>query len=457
MTTVVRDAAVLEGYARDASGLRFVPEALARPESRAEVVEIVRETASTGTAITPAGAQTSTTGASLASRGLLLSMRAMDRVLDVDLRRRTARVEPGLLLGALNRQLAGEGLFFAPDPTSDETSTVGGAVACNASGPRTLRYGPTRAHVTGLTVVLADGSVRDLRRPHIEKNTVGYFPTHDLVDWFVGSEGTLGVVVAAELALLERPARETGLGIPFGALTDAVAFVRDARASHEIMPRCLEYFDAEAFRIARAGAHGAPPMEWGSDGQVMVYAEDCTAGELRIDAWLELAERHGASDADVRVFEGDAAIREARRLRHAVPAGMHERTAPFLAQGGRRISTDWAVPLARVEEAILLADGFALEAGFAPAVTYGHIGNGHPHQNWVAQDPAQVKSLEAVVERSLRAVIAMGGTVAAEHGIGKLKARWLGLQADAAQVALMRAAKQVFDPAGRMAPGNILV
>lgn len=456
MTRVVSDPAVLEGYARDASGLRFVPDALARPESAEEVVEIMRETAAAGTAITPAGAQTSTTGASLALRGLLLSLRAMDRVLDIDPVRRTARVEPGLLLGALNRQVAGEGLFFAPDPTSDETCSVGGAVACNASGPRTLRYGATRAHVRALTVVLADGSTREFRRPQVEKNTVGYAPTHDLVDWFVGSEGTLGVVVAAELALLPRPARETGLGIPFPAFTDAVAFVCDARGSHAIAPRCLEYFDAEAFRIARGGGHGAAPTDWGTDGQVMVYAEDCSDGELAIDAWIELAERHGAIDADVRVFEGESAIREARRLRHAVPAGMHERTAPFLAHGGRRISTDWAVPLARVEEAILLADGFALEAGFAPAVTYGHLGNGHPHQNWVARDPAEVKALEGVVERTLKAVIAMGGTVAAEHGIGKLKARWLGLQANASQVALMRAAKREFDPAGRMAPGNIL-
>lgn len=188
----------------------------------------------------------------------------------------------------------------------------------------------------------------------------------------------------------------------------------------------------------------------------MVYAEDCSDGDLPIDAWLALAEAEGANDADVRVFEGDAAIRAARRLRHAVPAGMHERTAPFLAGGGRRISTDWAVPLERVEEAILLANGFALEAGFPPAVTYGHIGNGHPHQNWVARSPDEVKALEAVVERSLKAVIAMGGTVAAEHGIGKLKARWLGLQADHAQIALMRAAKREFDPEGRMAPGNIL-
>ncbi len=453
-TAVVRDAAVLEGYARDASGLRFVPEGLARPESTAEVVALLREAAATGTAVTPAGAQTSTTGASLAARGLLLSLRAMDRVLDVDAARGVARVQPGLLLGALNHALAGEGRFFAPDPTSDETSTVGGAIACNASGPRTLRYGATRAHVRGLTVVLADGSEREFTRPRIEKNTVGYAPTHDLVDWFVGSEGTLGVVVAAELALLPRPARETGIGIPFPTLAEAAAFIRAARASRAVSPRCLEYFDAEAFRLARAADPDA--AHWGLDGHVMVYTEDAGDGELAIDAWLALAERHGGDEADIRVFDGDAAIRAARRLRHAVPAGMHERTAPFLAAGGRRISTDWAVPLDRVEEAILLANGFALEAGFAPPVTYGHLGNGHPHQNWVARDPDEVRALEAVVERTLKAVIAMGGTVAAEHGIGKLKARWLGLQASPLQVGLMRAAKREFDPDGRMAPGNIL-
>lgn len=458
MTRIVRDPAVLEGYARDASGLRFVPEGVVRPSSRDEVVALMRETAATGTAITPAGAQTSTTGASVAREGLLLSMRALDRVLDVDVAKRTARVEPGVLLGQLNHTLAAEGLFFAPDPTSDETCSLGGAIACNASGPRTLMYGATRAHVRALTVVLADGSVRELTRPRVEKNTVGYMPTHDLVDWFVGSEGTLGVIVAAELALLERPLRETGLGIPFPSAVEAIAFARAARASHDVVPRCLEYFDAEAFRIARGGGHGAAAAtDWGHDGQVMVYAEDCSAGDLAIDAWLALAESQGANDADVRVFEGEAAIREARRLRHAVPAAMHERTAPYLAHGGRRISTDWAVPLDRVEDAILLANGFALEAGHPVPVTYGHIGNGHPHQNWVAKDPDEVKSLESVVERTLRAVIGMGGTVAAEHGIGKLKSRWLGLQASAEQVGIMRAAKREFDPAGRMAPGNILV
>lgn len=448
---IERDPAVLEGYARDASGLWHVPEGLVRASSAEEVAALLRETAAAGTAITPAGSQTSTTGASLAARGLLLSLRPMARILDLDADARTVRVEPGVLLGDLNHRIAGEGVFFAPDPTSDETSTVGGAIACNASGPRTLMYGATRAHVRALSVVLADGSPLEIRRSAVEKNTVGYAPTQDLVDWFVGSEGTLGVIVAAELALLPRPERETGLGIPFAGLGEALAFVRAARASGRVTPRCLEYFDAEAFRIARGGSGG-----WGDDGQVMIYVEDCTPGELAIDEWLALAEHSGASDADVRVFEGDAAIREARRLRHAVPAAMHERAAPYLAKGGRRISTDWAVPLSRVEEALRAADAFAAEAGVGPAVTYGHIGNGHPHQNLVARDPDEVRRMEAVVERTLKAVIAMGGTVAAEHGIGKLKARWLGLQASPRQVALMRAAKQEFDPGGRMAPGNIL-
>lgn len=453
MIEITRDAAILEGYARDASGLRSVPEGLVRATSAREVVELMLETAADGTAVTPAGAQTSTTGASIASRGILLSLRPMDRLIDIDSAARRVVVEPGVLLGDLNRALAAEGVFFAPDPTGDETSTVGGAIACNASGPRTLVYGATRSHVEAITVVLADGSTREFRRPLVEKNTAGYAPAHDLVDWFVGSEGTLGAIVSAELRVLAKPARETGLGVPLPSFAAAVAFVRAARASSLIAPRCLEYFDAEAFRIARAGTGGGA---WGQDGQVMIYAEDSSPGDLRLDDWLALAEAHGAVDADLRVFEGDAAIREARRLRHAVPAAMHERAAPMLARGGRRISTDWAVPLARVEEAVTLANSLAAAAGIKPAVTYGHLGNGHPHQNFIAADAEDVVVHEAVVERTLKAVIAMGGTVAAEHGIGKLKARWLGLQATPSQVALMRAAKHEFDPAGRMAPGNVL-
>jgi FAD/FMN-containing dehydrogenase len=453
-TLLARDPAVCEAYARDASGLWKVPDAVARPAHAAHVAEIVREAAAGGVTITPAGAQTSTTGASITDGGVLLSTRAMARILDVDRHARVAVVEPGVLLGDLQRALASDGLMLPPDPTSDQECTVGGAIACNASGPRTLRYGPTRAHVRALSVVLASGETISLRRPGLEKNTVGYACAQDPVDWIVGSEGTLGVIVAAELALQPRPVREIGLAIPLPDEASALAFVVAARESAVLAPRCLEYFDAESFGIARTGAGDE---RWAAESRAMIYAEESTDGtEPPLDAWLALAERFGGHAEHARAFEGDAALREARRLRHAVPATMHERVAPFLRAGGRRISTDWAVPYALAAEAVALSRRHAAEAGIAPAVTYGHLGNGHPHQNWVAHDPAEVHRIEAVVERTLRAVIAMGGTVAAEHGIGKVKARWLSLQMTPLQIGVMRALKRELDPRGIFSPGNIL-
>lgn len=453
-TTVDRDESVREAHATDASGLRMMPEGVARPTSVEEVAEVVRQAAASGTAVTTAGSQTSTTAASISDRGIVLSLRGMDRILDIDVEARTMRVEAGALVGDVKRAAAERGLLFAPDPTSEDWSTVGGAVACNASGARTLRYGATRSHVRGLTVVLASGEVTELRRTPLEKNTVGYELVHDPVDWFVGSEGTLGVVVAAELVLLPLPPRETGLGFPFVSEADALAFVSRARegAARHLAPRCLEYFDAQALGITRTaqGDRFAPP-----GAAALVYAED-ESDEPDLDAWLALAEECGALVDEVRVFDSDAAIRDARDARHAVPATMNERGARQREKGGRKVSTDWAVPYRRLHEAVTVARGLADEAGVPQAVLYGHAGNGHPHQNFIAHDATELARIEKVVEETLRHVIAMGGTVAAEHGIGKLKRKWIGMQLSPMQLGVMRAVKQELDPKGIMAPGNVL-
>jgi FAD/FMN-containing dehydrogenase len=187
----------------------------------------------------------------------------------------------------------------------------------------------------------------------------------------------------------------------------------------------------------------------------MVYLEEAGDDEPPLDEWLALAQVHGANDADVRVFDGEQALREARRLRHAAPAAMHERAAPFLPQGGRRMSTDWAVPYPLAAAALAEARRITAAHGVQSAVTYGHLGNGHPHQNFVARDPDEVRKIEGAIAETLRSVIAMGGTVAAEHGIGKVKSKWLGLQLGARQLAVLRALKREFDPDGRLAPGNI--
>ena len=431
-----------------------MPDAVARPTSEGEIIELLARASAERTPVTAAGGQTSTTAASIAECGVLLSMRMLAQIRDLDHEARTVRVQAGANLGELKRWCATQDLLFAPDPTSEDDVTVGGVIACNASGARSLRYGTTRPYVAALRVALASGDVIEVRRTQLEKNTVGYALVHDPVDWFVGSEGTLGVILEAELTLLPLPARVTGLAIPFAGEEDALDFVVAARESSEVSPRCLEFFDARALEIAR-GAEGSG--RWMAGACALVYVEESSkhGEEPALDGWLSLGERFRARDGDIAVFEGESALREARRIRHAVPATMNERGARHRSAGGRKVSTDWAVPYPRLKEAIAEARRLADEARVEQAVTYGHAGNGHPHQNFIARDSDELERIEGVVEATLRHVIALGGTVAAEHGIGKLKRRWLPLQLSPAQLGVMRAVKRELDPNGILAPGNL--
>ena len=455
MPDISRDGEVRRAYAADASGLLLVPDGVARPTSADEVAALLEESTSTGTPVTAAGGQTSTTAASICDRGVLLSLRAMQRVIEIDPVACIARVEPGVLVGELKRACAAYDLLFAPDPTSEDECTVGGAIACNASGARSLRYGATRPHVRALRVALADGSLVELRRTALEKNTVGYALAHDPVDWFIGSEGTLGVVVEAELALLPLPEHVVGLAIPFATELDALRFVVAARESAAVHPRCLEFFDVLALGIVRA-AEETPG--WALGAEAFVYVEEVAprGTEPALDDWLALAESCSAAIDDVRVYDGETALREARRVRHAVPAHMNERGSARRQYGGRKVSTDWAVPYPQLSHAIERARSLAADAGIEQAVTYGHAGNGHPHQNFIASDADELARIERVVEATLREVIALGGTVAAEHGIGKIKRKWLTMQMSPLQVRGMTAVKRELDPAGILAPGNVL-
>jgi FAD/FMN-containing dehydrogenase len=396
------------------------------------------------------------TGASITDRGVLLSLRPMDRVIDLDVEKRIVRVEPGITIGDLNRVLAEHSLLFAPDPTSENDATIGGAIACNASGARSLYYGATRSHVAGVRVVHADGSDAWYRRFRPEKNAVGYEAAQDPVDWFVGSEGTLGVVVEAELALVELPRSVIGLAIPFPSLADALAFVVAARAEGRRKARCLELFDNGALQIS--SKHARTP--WSHSAQAMIYLEDVPAtddeADSVLDYWLGLSQSHNAIESDIRAYQSSIDLRDARVMRHAVPATMNELGASYRNAGGRKVSTDWAVPYDRLSEALELS-ARAIEKHGAPApVTYGHAGNGHPHQNFIAENVDALARINSAVDETLRAVIAIGGTVSAEHGLGKLKKHWLSLQSSERQIGVMKALKHSLDPRGILAPGNIL-
>src|SRR6202011_4787319 len=210
--------------------------------------------------------------------------------------------------------VAAAGLLFAPDRTSEEEPTIGGAIACNASGARTLKYGATRRHVRALKVVMASGELLEFRRSDLEKNTVGYAFAHDPIDWFIGSEGTLGVIVEAELGLLPLPQRVVGLATLFRDESDALKFVIASREAASVSPRCIEYFDERALEIAGRSGSGAAIAQ---DAGAMVYIEEEINDDLEASLvrWLELIESI-APDFEPLVFDGEARLREARRIRH---------------------------------------------------------------------------------------------------------------------------------------------
>ena len=301
---------------------------------------------------------------------------------------------------------------------------------------------------------MASGVLQEFRRSDLEKNTVGYAFAHDPIDWFIGSEGTLGIIVEAELSLLPLPRHVIGLAVLFRTEREALTFVIATRESSTVFPRCIEYFDERAIEIARSTASaGIIP----ADPTVMVYVEEEINDDLdsTLGRWLELIEAI-AADFEPLVFDGEARLREARRIRHSIPATMNERGTRYRNSGGRKISTDWAVPYRKLPEAIQTARSLVKDLGIEEPVIYGHAGNGHPHQNFIARDARELTTIEGAVEETLKRVLALGGTVAAEHGIGKIKRRWLPLQMNPLQISMMTAVKRDLDPNGILAPGNIL-
>jgi FAD/FMN-containing dehydrogenase len=449
------DPDVRESYARDASGLHLVPTGVYRPTSEAEVVAALADARARGWPLTPAGLRSSTVGGPLAARGAVLSLERLDAVRDVDAARGLAVAGPGVVLAALKAAAQAAGAYYPPDPTSEEECTLGGTVATNASGARTLRWGPTRRWVRRLRVVLADGSVLDLRRRGAHrKSTAGYGPFQDPIDLFIGSEGTLGVVTEVEVALLPPPPPFFGAFAYFPDVAAALRFVAAARASALLAPRCLELFDATALAIVRPQSRGVA-VPAAATALVFFEADREGPGAAPLEAWQETLAAAGALVAATVVAEDAARQRELRRLRHLVPTTLNEWGAAHAAAGGRKVSTDCAVPPERLPELFAAADRLTAAAGVDLVVRYGHVGDGHPHIYMRGRDTAEVERLSDVAAALCAEALRLGGTVAAEHGVGKVKQRFLALQYPPPVLAAMRAVKRGFDPDGLLAPGNI--
>jgi FAD/FMN-containing dehydrogenase len=443
---------VPDRYLEDASGYRGHAERVFVPAEEAGVAAVLREASARATPVTIAGAGTGITGARVPFGGWVLSLEKLNRI---EIQPGLAVVGAGALLSDLHAAAQRDSQFYPPDPT-EASASIGGTIATNASGSRSFRYGSTRRWIEGLRVVLADGRVMGVSRgdaidfdpgtvvlPAVTKNTAGYplRPGMDWIDLFAGSEGTLGVVTEARLRLLPAPKALMG-GVVFfaddGRAVDAVDAWRPVAGL-----RMLEYLDAPSLDLLRPRY---PEIPAGARAALLIEQELSGDGDPAIDPWLDRVEQSGAFSEE-SWFALSAADRERfRRFRHALPELVNESVR---RAGTLKMNSDYAVPIARNRE-MLAYYRQRLAAEFPGRhVIFGHIGDAHVHVN-LFSDPADPSRASELLLGFARRAVELGGTVSAEHGLGKRKAHLLEIQYAPEQLDTMRAVKR------RLDPGNIL-
>lgn len=453
---MVADPDVLARYNEDSLGIRGSFEGVFRPETEEEVKDLVKKCSSEGKSITAQGLRTSLTGASMCSQGYAVSLERMNQIIGIDVKRRRAIVEPGVVVSDLRKAVADYGLDYPPDPTSQAECTLGGNVSTNASGSRAIKYGSTIDWVRRLRVVDGEGKVVELESISAEKNCAGYGSFYSPARLVVGSEGTLGIITQVEVALKSLPT-DSFLGMAFFSdLPSAFDFVIEARRSRRYSPSSMEFFDDACLEIIRPVAKG---ISVPGDGKVMIYFEqeydDEKEKDQYLERWFKLIEKFSPFSSYTQVALNRAQKEHLLELRHHVPAKMNEESVAATKAGGCKISTDWAVPYHQVHQLFKYYDSVRDQLGDIMIARFGHIGEGHPHFNFVARDRDEKRKAEEIDMFMARKAVGLGGTIAGEHGIGKMKREHLPIQYPQSVIQTMKAVKKQWDPKGVLAPGNI--
>jgi D-lactate dehydrogenase len=436
---LVVDPAECLAYGYDNSRRQAQPDAVVFPIEHAQVVQLVRACRATRTPLIARGRGTNTTGATVPiDGGVVVSFERMNRIVKIDSDNRLAVVEPGVLNGDLQTALAEHGFFWPPDPTSGPYCTIGGNLACNAAGPRAVKYGSCRENTLALRAVTGAGE--ELRcGVNTTKGAVGY----DLTRLLIGAEGTLAVITQATLKLTPKPAAKATLAASYADVVTATAAVARLMAQ-PVVPCALEFMDDEALRLARAHAGDAIPEA----GALLVVEADGDASDLprAIDALAAAA--RGA---------GLIALRTAADAREAETLWAARRAlSPALRTlSPDKINEDVVVPVSHLPELIARLRGIAQKHAI-PIVNFGHAGNGNLHVNLLPRDAQEHARAENALPEVFAAVLDLGGTLSGEHGIGLAKRDFLTLALDPAALALMRRIKTQFDPDGILNPGKLL-
>ncbi|MFI6205312.1 FAD-binding oxidoreductase [Streptomyces sp. NPDC051041] len=455
---VLTDPDVTASYARDMASFcpAGAPAVVVLPRTVEQVQHVMRTATALRVPVVPQGARTGLSGAANATDGcIVLSLTKMDRILEIDPVDRIAVVEPGVVNAALSRAVGEHGLAYPPDPSSWEMCTIGGNIGTASGGLCCVKYGVTAEYVLGLDVVLADGRLLRTGR-RTAKGVAGY----DLTRLFVGSEGSLGIVVRAVLALKPKPPEQLVLAAEFpsaSAACDAVCRImgtqgRAAPAREDgggrraggHVPSLLELMDRTTLRAVNDLARMGLPE---TTEALLLVAFDTPDPAADLAAVGALCEAAGATQV-VRADDAaeSALLLQARRM---------SLTALEAVKGTTMID-DVCVPRSRLGD---LLDGVARIAE-RHRLTIGvcaHAGDGntHPTVCFDAQDPDESRRARASFDEIMALGLELGGTITGEHGVGVLKKEWLARELGPVGVEMQQAVKRAFDPLGILNPGKL--
>ncbi|MGN7151330.1 FAD-binding oxidoreductase [Arthrobacter sp. SAFR-179] len=418
-----------------------LPLAVVFPESVADVQAVVTACAGSGVDIVPRGAGTGVSGGAHATRNcIILSLERMNRILAVNPDDETAVVEPGVVNAVLNEAVAAHGLMYAPDPASFRSSTIGGNVATNAGGLRCAKYGVTRDSVLALDVVLADGSLI-----HTGHQTFKGVAGYDLTGLFVGSEGTLGVVVGITVRLKYLPREVHTVAAFYPDFRSAAAGVL-AVGKARVQPAIMELLDGGTL-AQLDDIHGSDLTARGKS--LLLIQTDGFGAAAEAEVVRQVLRSGGATVST-------EASAEAERL---VELRRHSRGTEV--DDEYRVGEDVAVPRSRLVDYVAELEAMAARQQVHLKVV-AHAGDGNLHPTfWIDRQGASVDSaamqrLQVALDESITAALAMGGTITGEHGVGQYKLRWLGQEQPEPVRELQRKIKDLFDPAGILNPGKAI-
>lgn len=442
---VFYDEDVLEAYSRDQTkGLEVCPDVVIRARKTEQIQTAVRIANEKRIPVTPRGLGYGLSGGAVPIYGgMVISTERMDNVIDLDLDNLMAEVEQGVITGNFHRYVEDEGLFYPPDPASLDSCSIGGNIAEGAGGPYAVKYGTTKDYVCGLQVVLASGDVINTGGK-IVKDATGY----SLTQFFVGSEGTLGIITKAFLRLLPLPGRRIDLLVAFDSIENASQTVSHL-LKKRVIPTAVELMDNSALKLGEEYLKEKPPFPDAKAHLLFaLHGNDEKSLEIEMETIEECCDKNNATD--VLVAKGSSSRERLWKFRRCL----------FEAAGERSLlcrSMDPVVPRARIPELLSAIKGVSEREGFE-ASCFGHAGDGNIH---VTMFPGNLSESEWLRRYSgfCREIyiktVELGGKIAAEHGIGAIRKEFLSIAIEKEQINLLKDIKKAFDPLNIMNPGKV--